>query len=117
MRTVRLRRRFAMLSRNGGGDGAEGFGTVSGGGGGRVTPCRGQRGAAEAVVDERPSVVQDPADPAAVAAALRTLLAHEDERRAMGVAGRARAVEEFSYDVLAARLGATLTGWEAALRG
>jgi glycosyltransferase involved in cell wall biosynthesis len=62
-------------------------------------------------------VVRDPADPATVAAALAALLEDDDRRRAMGIAGRARAVEAFSYDVLAARLGAALAAWEAAPRG
>jgi hypothetical protein len=35
----------------------------------------------------------------------------------MAVAGRARAVTSFSYDVLAARLGEALGSWEAAARG
>jgi hypothetical protein len=35
----------------------------------------------------------------------------------MGAVGRSRAIESFSYDVLAERLGAALTAWEAAPRG
>ena len=38
-------------------------------------------------------------------------------RARMGEAGRARAVADFAYDVLAARLGAALAAWEAAPRG
>jgi hypothetical protein len=34
----------------------------------------------------------------------------------MGTAGRARAEADFSYDVLAGRLGAALAAWEAAGR-
>jgi hypothetical protein len=35
----------------------------------------------------------------------------------MAAAGRARAVEEYSYDVLADRLGEALGKWEAGHRG
>jgi phosphatidylinositol alpha-1,6-mannosyltransferase len=49
-------------------------------------------------------VVDDPASPAALGAAIGELLDDPDRRTAMGVAGRQRAVAEFSYDVLAARL-------------
>mgnify|MGYP003333669013 FL=1 len=66
-------------------------------------------GAAEAVVDgvtgivvERPESVDE------VASALRVLLSSQDRRDAMGGASRERALSEFDYDVLAARLGAVL---------
>jgi hypothetical protein len=52
-----------------------------------------------------------------VAAALDELLADPDRRRGMAVAGRHRAVEEFTYDQLAARLGAALVEWEAGRDG
>jgi len=68
-------------------------------------------GAAEAVIDgETGIVVEDPRSVAALADALRTLLADADLRRRMGEAGRQRAVEAFSYDVLAAKLRAALDG-------
>ncbi len=69
-------------------------------------------GAAEAVADGRTGLVVDrPDDPTAVARALADLLDDEDRRRAMGAAGRARAVDEFGYDVLAARLAGVLDRW------
>ena len=50
-------------------------------------------------------VVDDPTDPAAVAAAVRAVLTARDE---MASAARARTVAEFDYDLLAARLEAAL---------
>ena len=62
-------------------------------------------GAAEAVVDgETGLVVAEPRSVQGLAAALRRLLDHPDQRRAMGAAARERAVRELSYDVLAERL-------------
>lgn len=72
-------------------------------------------GAAEAVAHGVTGLVTD--DPTSVddlADALASLLADPDARRQMGVAGRERAVAEFSYDVLAARLHAGLQKWEPA---
>jgi phosphatidylinositol alpha-1,6-mannosyltransferase len=75
-------------------------------------------GAAEAVVHGETGLVVDrPGDPAAVAVALAQLLGDPDQRARLASAGRARAVAEFSYDVLAARLGGALQGWEAARGG
>jgi len=66
-------------------------------------------GAAEAVQDGVTGiVVKRPDDHREVAAAFERLLDDADLRRAMGVAGRERAVAEFSYDVLAQRLGKSL---------
>jgi phosphatidylinositol alpha-1,6-mannosyltransferase len=69
-------------------------------------------GAAEAVVDgETGLVVDDPGGATAVAdtaAAFADLLADDGRRARMGTAARARAIAEFSYDVLAARLGGVL---------
>jgi starch synthase len=53
-------------------------------------------------------VVRHPDDPREVAAAFERLLDDPAHARRMGVAGRERAVREFSYDVLAHRLGASL---------
>ena len=62
-------------------------------------------GAAEAVEHgETGLVVEDPGSVPEVVAAIRTLIDDPDLRHRMGVAGRERAVEEFAYDVLAARL-------------
>ena len=70
-------------------------------------------GAAEAVADgETGLVVRRPSDPAAVAVAIAGLLDDPLRREAMGEAARRRAVEQFSYDRLAATLAATLAGLE-----
>jgi phosphatidylinositol alpha-1,6-mannosyltransferase len=62
-------------------------------------------GAHEAVEHDKTGlVVDDPSDPAAVAAVLASLLEDPERRRRLGEAARKRAEEEFDYDVLAARL-------------
>lgn len=69
-------------------------------------------GAAEAVVDaETGYVIRQPHDPRVVAEALARLLDDDTLRRGMGEAGRVRAVGEFSYDVLAQKLGKVLAPW------
>lgn len=66
-------------------------------------------GAAEAVADgETGLVIRRPDDPREVATAIERLLDDPDLRARMGAAGRERAVREFSYDVLARRLGQSL---------
>ena len=66
-------------------------------------------GAAEAVVDgETGMVVRDPRNVDAVAESLRSLLGDATRRNRMAMASRARAVNEFDYSVLVARLTATL---------
>ena len=66
-------------------------------------------GSAEAVQDgETGFVVSDPGDEREVAAALEPLLDDPSLRRAFGAAARTRAVEHFSYDLLARRLERTL---------
>ncbi len=66
-------------------------------------------GAAEAVDDGVTGlVVRRPEDPLAVAHALAELLDDPARRAAMGCASRRRAETEFSYDVLAERLGRSL---------
>lgn len=66
-------------------------------------------GAAEAVAHGSTGlVIDDPEDDEAVAVALAELLDDPARRAAMGVAARHRAETEFSYDVLAARLGVAL---------
>jgi phosphatidylinositol alpha-1,6-mannosyltransferase len=68
-------------------------------------------GSDEAVVDGQTGfVVREPNDPAAVARAVNALLADDERRRQMGEAARARALTEFSYDVLARRLEAAIDG-------
>ena len=69
-------------------------------------------GAAEAVAhDATGLVVGKPDDPAAVAGALAQLLDDPDLRARLGAAARARAVADFSHDVLAERLGKALARW------
>lgn len=68
-------------------------------------------GAAEAVEHGVTGlVVDDPTSVAELAGALRSLIADPELRARMGAAGRRRAQEQFSYDVLAARLRAALDG-------
>jgi phosphatidyl-myo-inositol dimannoside synthase len=68
-------------------------------------------GASEAVSDGVTGlVVEDPADPGAVAHALRTLLSDPALRRRMGRASRSRALDLFDNDVLASRLADALAG-------
>ena len=72
-------------------------------------------GAAEAVAHGVTGLVTD--DPGSVedlTAALTSLFADPEARRQMGRAGRERAVAEFSYDVLTARLHDGLQRWEPA---
>ena len=105
---------FAMLCRNRwGGLEQEGFGIVfveaSAAGVPAVAGASG--GAADAVVDgETGVVVARPDDPEEVAKVLARLLDDADLRTAMGAAGRARAVSEFTYDLLARRLHEALGG-------
>lgn len=66
-------------------------------------------GAAEAVDDGVTGrVIERPTDVDAVVAAFAELLDDPQQRVRMGAAARQRAVSEFSYDVLAARLGRAL---------
>lgn len=63
-------------------------------------------GAHEAVAHgETGLIVDDPTDPAAAAEAIATLLRDQNLRSTMALTSRERAVNEFGYDVLAARLG------------
>jgi phosphatidylinositol alpha-1,6-mannosyltransferase len=108
---------FAMLCRNRwAGLEQEGFGIVflEAAAAGVPQVAGDSGGAAEAVVDgETGYVVADPSDPAAVADRIARLLDDPAGSARMGAAGRARAVADFSYDGLAARLGAALAAWEA----
>jgi len=66
-------------------------------------------GAHEAVADgETGFVVDDPSDPSKTADAIARLLRDDGLRARLAHAGRERAVAEFGYDVLAARLGAAI---------
>ena len=103
---------YAMLCRNRwGGLEQEGFGIVflEAAACGVPQVAGDSGGAAEAVDDGNTGiVVREPDDPRAVAAAFVQLLDDPVRARAMGAAGRERAVREFSYDVLAHRLGVSL---------
>lgn len=103
---------YTMLCRNRwGGLEQEGFGIVFLEAAACAVPqVAGDSGGAEdAVVDGVTGVMIRHADDARDAArAFQRLLDDPVLRRAMGAAGRQRAVEEFSYDGLATRLGASL---------
>jgi phosphatidylinositol alpha-1,6-mannosyltransferase len=106
---------FTMLCRNRwGGLEQEGFGIVfvEAAACGVPQVAGDSGGAAEAVADgETGFVIDAPGAPDAVARsveAFSTLLADEGLRARMGAASRERAVEHFSYDVLAARLAGAL---------
>ena len=103
---------FMMLCRNRwGGLEQEGFGIVFAEAAACAVPqiAGDSGGAAEAVVDGSTGyVVRDPRNVDEVAARLSTLLGDSAIRTAMGMAARARAVGEFDYSVLVARLVAVL---------
>jgi phosphatidylinositol alpha-1,6-mannosyltransferase len=109
---------FAMLCRDRwAGLEAEGFGIVFLEAAACGVPALAGRsgGSDEAVVDGVTGVVVEPRDVAAVRAALDQLLGDEALRARLGGAARRRAVEEYSYDRLAARLARLAGGDLAAL--
>jgi phosphatidylinositol alpha-1,6-mannosyltransferase len=112
---------YAMLCRNRwGGLEQEGFGIVflEAAAAGVPQVAGDSGGAAEAVLDgETGIVVRRPDDVDAVAAALDELLSDPARRARMASSGRQRAVDEFTYDGLATRLGDALEEWEAAPHG
>ncbi len=98
---------FAMLCRSRwGGLEQEGFGIVFVEAAAAGVPQVAGRsgGAHEAVVDGKTGVVLESPDAESAAAAIAGLLDDGDRRRRMGELARRRAQQEFSYDVLAARL-------------
>jgi phosphatidylinositol alpha-1,6-mannosyltransferase len=103
---------FAMLCRNRwAGLEQEGFGIVfvEAAAAGVPQVAGDSGGASEAVTDgETGFVLAEPSDPEAAARAIGSLLCDDERRAAMGAAARQRAEREFSYDVLAARLGHAL---------
>jgi phosphatidylinositol alpha-1,6-mannosyltransferase len=108
---------FAMICRDRwGGLEQEGFGIVfleaaaCG-----VPQVAGASGGADEAVEDGVTglVVRRPRDADEVAIALATLLDDTDLRDRMGTAARQRAAEQFSWDGLAARLGAALQRWES----
>ncbi|MGH9114961.1 MAG: glycosyltransferase, partial [Acidimicrobiales bacterium] len=91
----------------------EGFGIVflEAAAAGVPAVARDSGGAAEAVVDgETGFVVRDPTDVSAVSSALEKLIADPGLASRQGQAARHRAEVEFSYDVLAGRLGKAIAG-------
>ena len=107
---------FAMLCRSRwGGLEQEGFGIVFAEAAACGVPqvAGDSGGAAEAVADGVTGiVVRDPEDPDEAAAAIADLLDDPARRVEMGHAARRRAVAEFSYDLLARRLGHALGATE-----
>lgn len=103
---------FAMLCRNRwGGLEQEGFGIVfvEAAACGVPQVAGDSGGSAEAVADAVTGIVlDDPSDDRAAADAFAALLDDEARRTAMSMASRRRAVEQFSYDVLAAQLASAL---------
>jgi phosphatidylinositol alpha-1,6-mannosyltransferase len=106
---------FAMLCRNRwGGLEQEGFGIVfleAAAAG--VAQLAGDSGGASEAVDDNETglVVRDPDNVEAVRHALARLVDYEELRVRMGATARHRAVESFSYDVLAQRLRDALDGF------
>jgi phosphatidylinositol alpha-1,6-mannosyltransferase len=105
---------FALCCRNRwGGLEQEGFGIVLLEAAAAGVPAVAGRsgGATEAVAaGETGAIVDDPADPEAVAAAIAPLLEDPALARSQGAVARARAEELFSYDGLAIRLRAAIDG-------
>lgn len=105
---------FTMLCRNRwAGLEQEGFGIVflEAAAAGVPAVAGGSGGAGDAVAHgETGIVVRRPRDASAVAWAIGSLLDDPARRRAMGAAARARAVEGFTYDLLAGRLHEALSG-------
>ena len=106
---------FAMVCRSGGA-GSSRRGSASCSSRRRRAAC--PRSPATRAAPPRPSttaspgiVVRHPDDPHEVAAAFAALLDDDALRASMATASRARAVAEFSYDVLAERLGSSLGVW------
>jgi phosphatidylinositol alpha-1,6-mannosyltransferase len=112
---------YAMLCRNRwGGLEQEGFGIVfvEAAAAGVPQVAGNSGGAAEAVVHGTTGlVVEHPDDVDAVTSALDQLLSDPARRAAMSVAGRERAVADFTYDRLAQTLGSALADWEKRASG
>ena len=71
-------------------------------------------GAAEAVADGVSGLVtSDPTSAVELADKIASLLSDRELRSRMGSTARTRAMQEYSYDVLAARLDAGLHDWVA----
>ena len=79
---------------------------------GRPVVATGVGGLRDLVVDGETGLVVPPRDPAALRAALEALLADPVLRHRLGSAGRRRAQERFSWDVVT---GATVAAYKMAL--
>jgi phosphatidylinositol alpha-1,6-mannosyltransferase len=104
---------FAMLCRDRwGGLEAEGFGIVFLEAAACGVPSVAGRsgGSHEAVVDGETGYVVPPRDVLAVRESLAKMLGDDDLRRRLGEAARTRAIRDFAYDVLAARLAPLAAG-------
>jgi phosphatidylinositol alpha-1,6-mannosyltransferase len=66
-------------------------------------------GVADAVIDGETGVIVDGKDPVQIADAIAGLLDEPERALAMGMAGRRRAVDEFSWEVIAERFRNELT--------
>jgi phosphatidylinositol alpha-1,6-mannosyltransferase len=67
-------------------------------------------GSHEAVVDGETGFVVEPRDVKGVRQAIDRMLSDDDLRARLGEAARVRAIRDFSYDVLAARLAPLAAG-------
>jgi len=68
-------------------------------------------GVSDAVVDGETGLLVNPEDPAAIASAVIRLLGDPDLAAQLGAAGRARVLEEFTWERVVARCQAALTDW------
>jgi phosphatidylinositol alpha-1,6-mannosyltransferase len=94
---------YIGLSRVDAGINAEGFGIafVEAAASGIPSVAGDSGGVRSAVTDGRTGLVVPPSDVAAVAAAIRSLLADAPRRQVMGAAGRADALSHFNWDRVA----------------
>jgi len=68
-------------------------------------------GVSDAVVDGETGLLVNPEDPAAIASAIIRLLSDPDLATQLGTAGRARVLEEFTWQQVAARCHRALVDW------
>ena len=68
-------------------------------------------GVSDAVVDGETGLLVNPEDPAAIASAVIRLLGDADLAAQLAAAGRARVIEEFTWERVATRCQAALTDW------
>jgi phosphatidylinositol alpha-1,6-mannosyltransferase len=99
---------FVMPNRVLGGADWEGFGIVfvEAARAGRPVVAGNSGGVADAVTNGETGLLVDPEDPAALRAAIESLLRDESQRRRMGAAARRRACEGFSREALQTRVAA-----------